>query len=72
MVKPKFYGGIMADKKYYQVTAMCDYTQCVRVLASSKEEAEELFIQGEWYDDDVLTEEYDDYQEILRVDEEVV
>ena len=61
----------MADKKYYQVTASCDYTQCVRVLASSKEEAEELFIQGEWYDDDVLTEEYDDYQEILRVDEEV-
>ena len=58
-------------KKYYQVTAMCDYTQCVRVLASSKEEAEELFIQGEWYDDDVLTEEYDDYQEILRVDEEI-
>jgi len=61
----------MTDKKYYQVTAMCDYTQCVRILASSKEEAEELFIQGEWYDDDVLTEEYDDYQEILRVDEEV-
>ena len=61
----------MSDKKYYQVTASCDYTQCVRVLASSKEEAEELFIQGEWYDDDVLTEEYDDYQEILRVDEEV-
>ena len=62
----------MTDKKkYYQVTASCDYTQCVRVLASSKEEAEELFIQGEWYDDDVLTEEYDDYQEILRVDEEV-
>jgi hypothetical protein len=62
----------MSDKKYYQVTAMCDYQQCVRVLASSKEEAEELFLQGEWYDDDVLTEEYDDYQEILRVDEEVV
>jgi hypothetical protein len=61
----------MSDKKYYQVTASCDYTQCVRVLASSKEEAEELFIQGEWYDDDVLTKEYDDYQEILRVDEEV-
>ena len=61
----------MSDKKYYQVTASCDYTQCVRVLASSKEEAEELFIQGEWYDDDVLTEEYDDYQEILRVDEEL-
>ena len=62
----------MTDKKkYYQVTASCDYTQCVRVLASSKEEAEELFIQGEWYDDDVLTEEYDDYQEILRVDEEL-
>jgi hypothetical protein len=62
----------MSDKKkYYQVTASCDYTQCVRVLASSKEEAEELFLQGEWYDDDVLTEEYDDYQEILRVDEEL-
>jgi hypothetical protein len=62
----------MTDKKkYYQVTAMCDYQQCVRILASSKEEAEELFLQGEWYDDDVLTEEYDDYQEVIRVDEEV-
>lgn len=62
----------MTDKKkYYEVTAMCDYQQCVRILASSKEEAEELFLQGEWYDDDVLTEEYDDYQEVIRVDEEV-
>ena len=61
----------MTDKKkYYQVTAMCDYTQCVRILASSKEEAEELFHQGDWFDDDLITELYDN-EEVIRVDEEV-
>ena len=61
----------MTDKKkYYQVTAMCDYKQCVRVLASSKEEAEELFMQGDWHEDDLLTEEYHD-EEVIRVDEEL-
>jgi len=61
----------MTDKKYYQVTAMCDYSVCVRVLANSKEEAEELFEQGEYFEDDVLTEEFDDIQQVTRVDEEV-
>jgi hypothetical protein len=60
----------MKDKRYYQVTATCDYSVCVRVLASSKEEAEELFQQGEYFPDDVLTEEFDDIQQVTRVDEE--
>ena len=60
----------MSDKKYYQVTASCDYTQCVRVLASSKEEAEELFSQGDWFEDDLLTENYEN-EEVIRVDEEL-
>ena len=61
----------MADKiKYYQVTASCDYTQCVRVLASSKKEAEELFSKGHWFKDDLLTEEYEN-EEVIRVDEEL-
>ena len=60
----------MTDKKYYQVTASCDYKQCVRVLASSKEEAEELFMQGKWFEDDLLTEEYEN-EEVIRVDEEL-
>jgi len=61
----------MTDKKkYYQVTASCDYTQCVRILASSKEEAEELFSQGDWFEDDLLTENYEN-EEVIRVDEEV-
>ena len=60
----------MSDKKkYYQVTAMCDYQQCVRVLASSKEEAEELFLQGDWHEDDLLSENYEN-EEVIRVDEE--
>ena len=57
-------------KKYYQVTASCDYTQCVRVLASSKEEAEELFMEGQWFEDDLLTEYYEN-EEVIRVDEEL-
>ena len=61
----------MTDKKkYYQVTASCDYTQCVRVLASSKEEAEELFMEGQWFEDDLLTEYYEN-EEVIRVDEEL-
>ena len=61
----------MTDKKkYYQVTAVCDYAQCVRVLASSKEEAEELFSQGDWFEDDLLTENYEN-EEVIRVDEEL-
>ena len=60
----------MSDKKYYQVTAVFDYAQCVRILASSKEEAEELFMQGDWHEDDLLNEEYHD-EEVIRVDEEV-
>lgn len=58
-------------KKNYEVTAIVDYTICVRISASSKDEAEELFLQGEWCKKDITYEEYDDTQQVTRVDEEV-
>ena len=58
------------EKKYFQVSSICDYALCVRVLANSKEEAEELFLKGEYFEDDILTEEFDDIQQVYRVREE--
>ena len=60
----------MDKKKYYEVTAVCDLVKCVRILASSKEEAKKLFMQGDWHEDDLLNEEQYD-EEVTRIDEEV-